>query len=78
LVRQFGWSAYGPVPGIAPGGAAGEGDLRPELADVGRLARRGLRAVVGAARAVEQPRLPRILADHLGPGIEGYDVVEET
>ena len=50
--------------------------LRPELADVGRLARRGLRAVVGAARADERPRLSRILADHLGAAV--HDVVEET
>jgi hypothetical protein len=78
VVRQFGWSAYGPVPGVVPVGATGDADLRPELADVRRLARRGLRAVVGAARAVEKPRLSQILTDHLGPGIEGYDVVEET
>ena len=77
MVRQFGWSAYGPGP-AAVGGATGEPDLRLELADVGRLARRGLRAVVGAARAGDRPRLSRILAAHLGPGTEGYDVVEET
>ena len=70
----FGWSAYGPAP--VPDGA--EGDLRPELADVGRLARRGLRAVVGAARADERPSISRLLAQHLGPGAEGFDVVEET
>jgi hypothetical protein len=52
--------------------------LRPELADVGRLARRGLRAVLGAARAGERPRLSGILSDHLGAGAEAYDVVEET
>ena len=77
MARSFGWSAYG--PGGAPvGGAPAGGDLRPELADVGRLARRGLRAVVGAARAGERPSLNRILAEHLGAGAEAYDVVEET
>ncbi len=78
-MTSFGWSAHAPVPGVVPGvGAAAEGDLRPELADLGRLARRGLRAVIGAARAGERPRLSRILADHLGAGAEAYDVVEET
>jgi hypothetical protein len=67
------WASYGPQPGPEP--AVG-GALRPELADVGRLARRGLRAVVGAARADERPRLSRILADHLGAAV--HDVVEET
>ncbi|MCW2635750.1 MAG: ATPase [Blastococcus sp.] len=53
-------------------------ELRPEIADIGRLARRGVRAVVGAARAEERPRLSRILVDHLGAGVAGYDVVEEA
>ncbi|MGY2004496.1 AAA family ATPase [Blastococcus sp. SYSU DS1024] len=54
------------------------GELRPELADVGRLARRGVRAMVGAARAGERPQLSRVLAAHLGDAAEGLDVVEET
>jgi hypothetical protein len=37
-----------------------------------------VRAVVGAARAQERPRLSRILTDHLGPGAAELDVVEET
>jgi hypothetical protein len=60
-----------------PAGAPAE-DLAPELADVRRLVRRGLRAVVGAARAEERPQLSRILAGHLGGAAEGLDVVEET
>ncbi|WP_116451241.1 AAA family ATPase [Blastococcus litoris] len=76
-MARYGWSAYpGAVPG--PVGAPADGDLRPELADVGRLARRGLRAVVGAARAAERPRLSRILNDHLGAGASTLEVVEET
>ena len=67
------WVAYGPQPDAR---SAADGPLRPELADVGRLARRGLRAVVGAARADERPRLSRMLADHLGATV--HDVVEET
>ncbi|CAA9233103.1 MAG: Cell division protein FtsH [uncultured Blastococcus sp.] len=58
--------------------ASFDGGLRPELADVGRLARRGLRAVVGAARAADRPRLSRILAGHLGPAATTFEVVEET
>jgi hypothetical protein len=53
-------------------------DLRPELADVGRLVRRAMRAVVGAARAGERSTLPGVLAAHLGGGEPGLDVVEET
>jgi hypothetical protein len=70
---ESGWAAYGPQVDVAPEPA---GTPRPELADVGRLARRGLRAVIGAARADERPRLSRILADHLGTAV--HDVVEET
>jgi hypothetical protein len=74
--RAYGWTSYGPgiAPGPVPEGAA---PLRPELADVGRLVRRGVRAVVGAARAGERPALSAILLDHLGTG-EGLEVVEES
>ena len=72
---ESGWTAYGPEPGPVP---ASDEVLRPELADVGRLARRGMRAVVGAARAEQRPKLSRILIDHLGPEAPTLDVVEET
>jgi hypothetical protein len=52
VAMQRGWTAYGPAAGAEP---AADGALRPELADLGRLARGGLRAVVGAARAAERP-----------------------
>jgi hypothetical protein len=52
--------------------------LTPELADVGRLLRRGVRAVVGAARAEERSGLARILAEHLGTDHGELEVVEET
>ena len=75
MAEEHGWVAYGPSAASPP---PPDEALRPELADVGRLARRGLRAVVGAARAAERPRLSRILGDHLGPGATTFDVVEET
>jgi hypothetical protein len=55
-----------------------DGDLRPELADVRRLVRRGLRAMVGAARADERPTLSRLLAEHLGPEAAALEVVQQS
>jgi hypothetical protein len=75
VAMQRGWTYYGPTSGAEP---AADGALRPELADLGRLARRGVRAVVGAARAEERPKLSRILTDHLSPDAPALDVVEET
>ncbi len=45
---------------------------------MGRLACRGLRAVIGAARAGERPSLSRVLTGHLGAGAGTVDVIEET
>ena len=45
--------------------AVAEGGDRPELADVGRLARGLVRQVVHIARA-EEASVRRLLADHLG------------
>jgi hypothetical protein len=74
----MGWSSYGPAPSVvAVPAPAGDGELRPELADVGRLARRMVRRAVWAARAGEQSTLSRVLLDHLGAGGE-FEVVEET
>jgi hypothetical protein len=70
-----GWVAYGPAP-VSLEADRENGELRPELADVGRLARRGLRAVIGAARVDQRPQLSTILADHLGAA--AHDVVEEN
>jgi hypothetical protein len=57
---------------VSPGGGApppgGEQDLRPELADVARLARRLVRRTVSAARA-EENSIWHLLAGHLGPGV---------
>jgi hypothetical protein len=76
--RTHGWASYGPLPSTMPAHGTAPDELRPELADVGRLARRGMRAVVGAARAEERPTLSRILGEHLGAGAGGLDVMEET
>jgi len=59
------------------GPAAGDGDNRPELADVGKLARRLLRRVVSAARA-EENSVWHLLAGHLGPGVATLPVASGT
>ncbi len=69
------YASYRPMPAAVP---AVDGDLRPELADVGRLVRRGVRAVVGAARAGEQPMLSKIVGEHLGGNAGDLEVVEES
>ena len=67
-MRSRGWIGY-PLPGrvMARTGQqeVAEGGDRPELADVGRLARRLVRQVVHIARA-EEASVRRLLADHLG------------
>ena len=49
-------------------------ESRPELADVGRMARRLMRRAVMAARAQDEPAR-QLLLDHLGPGASGVPVV---
>ena len=80
MEEVHGWSSYGPMPTVYRDAPSAEEELRPELADLGRLARRGMRAVVKTARAEDRPRLSRILLEHLGsgagePGVDpGLDV----
>ena len=76
--QAYGWSAARPGPGGGPVSVGTGQRLRPELADVGRLARRGMRAVVGAARVDERETLTDLLVSHLGGGSTELDVVEET
>ncbi|QIG42702.1 26S protease regulatory subunit [Nocardioides anomalus] len=59
------------------GGPAGHPDASPELADVGRYARRVVRRFVAQARADEQPTFRSIVAEHLGRGVEDLPVTEE-
>jgi len=71
----------GSMPGAVPSASMGlrvtsyaaeevdaplDGDDRLRLSDVGKLARRARRKVVGAARADDQPAFAGLLADHLG------------
>jgi ATPase family protein associated with various cellular activities (AAA) len=69
MPSRSGWVAYAPLtrgmPGPPPPPA--EGGDRPELADVGRLARRLVRQAVHVARA-DEASIQRRLADHLGAG----------
>ncbi|MGZ4654444.1 AAA family ATPase [Oryzihumus sp.] len=58
-------------------GTQARADVRPELADVGRLVRRAVRVAVGAARADDRATLNSLLRDHLGAAGAGADVVEE-
>lgn len=63
-------------PGPAPGNAGAGGRL--QLADVGRLARRASRGLVGVARADLAVTLPGLLREHLGPDAAGLSVVEDS
>lgn len=66
-----------PAPGQPGGRAASTDEIRPELADITRLAKRGLRGVIGAARAERSASLRSILWEHLGDGADALDVVDE-
>lgn len=52
-------------------------DLRPQVADVGRLAKRAVQGMVGVARAADRPTWRSILRDHLGPQASALDIVDE-
>jgi len=66
MPSHSGWIAYAPLRRGTPlHEADGDGGDRPELADVGRLARRLVRQVVHVARA-EEASIQRLLAGHLG------------
>jgi hypothetical protein len=56
----------------------GQEDDRLRLSDVGKLARRTRRRIVGAARAGDRPTLTGMLAEHLGGALHDLDVVEES
>ena len=68
MASGHGWFSYGPASRAGGGPLAGEDDFRPELADVGRLARRLVRRTVSAARA-EESSIGHLLAGHLGPRV---------
>ena len=58
--------------------AAGQDDDRLRLTDVGKLARRARRRIVGAARAEDRPGFSRLLTAHLGMTVDALDVVMES
>jgi len=67
-------------PGAGPSAWSGgpdDGDDRLRLSDLGKLARRARRHVVGAARADDRPTLTRLLAAHLGTSLADLEVMEE-
>jgi hypothetical protein len=70
-----GWTSYAPLPQEVPVSTGDE--PRPELADVGRLARRAVRGLIGAARAAEGATLSRLLREHLLDDSAESAVVEE-
>ena len=74
---EFGWFAYTPLT-PTPANGAGADDGPFEAADVGRLARRGMRSVVRAARADLAPTVAGELREHLGPVPPDAPVVTEA
>ena len=53
-------------------------DEQLRLSDIGKLARRARRRVVGAARADDRPTFATLIAEHLAVDLEGMEVVEES
>ena len=83
----FGWFAYAPtsdetyVPAYASEFAVSARSgpaARLELADVGRLLRRGVAGLVGVARAGERPTLSGELRGHLGDDVNGLEAVTDS
>jgi hypothetical protein len=56
----------------------GVGDESLRLSDVGKLARRARRRIVGAARAEDRLTFASLITEHLGVPLEGVEVVEES
>jgi hypothetical protein len=65
-------SSFDPAPAAAP-----LAEVRPELADVGRLGRSLVRGLVRRARAHDLPSLTGELRSFLGPGASGLPVLSE-
>lgn len=75
-----GWFAYRPMPSVIAGASITEPTeaTRPELADVGRLARKAMRRVVATARSDERATLSKVLREHLGADAQDLAVVDES
>lgn len=76
MAKSYSTLSYAEISQVAP--RPDDVDPRPELADVGRLVRRAVRGVVGAARAEERVTLSSLLRAHLGAGSADRAVVEEV
>ena len=61
--------------GSQPGG---DGEVRLQLSDVGKLVRRTQRRIVGAAREADRVTFAKLIHEHLGTDRSSVDVVEET
>ena len=74
-----GWVSYSGSDSPAGGEPPAPVDGRPpELADLGKLARRGVRAVTRAARADDRVTFAALLTAHLGAAAAAAEVAEET
>ena len=71
------WSASGDA-GQYSGAGFGSDDEKLRLSDIGKLARRTRRRIVGVARADDHPTFARLLAEHLNAPLEDLEVVEES
>lgn len=72
--------SYGPglvSTGTGVDGVEGQDD-RLRLSDVGKLARRARRRIVGAARADERTTFHKLIVEHLGVDPHRVDVVQES
>ena len=71
--------SYSPAGSAAGADPAASAEGRPlELADLGKLARRGVQAVTRAARVADRVTFASLLTGHLGPAAAGAEVAEET
>ena len=74
-----GWRmAFGPGIHDAEAESAEGEELRLQLSDVRKLARRTQRLIVGVARAADRVTFARLIREHLGTDRSSVDVVEET
>ncbi|CAN5259707.1 AAA family ATPase [soil metagenome] len=64
--------------GLLSGLDPGDFDEQLRLSDIGKLARRARRRVVGAARADDGPTFATLITEHLGVPSEEMEVVEES
>lgn len=69
---------FGPGLDEVGGQPGGDGEVRLQLSDVGKLVRRTQRRIVGAAREADRITFAKLIHEHLGTDRSSVDVVEET